>query len=588
MHFVASLLYLFATSAVLGDAQAPSVFGASSVPGKEASKTDTEPLLAKLEIALQEGEGFVSPARLARLEKELTTMYSAIPKTEDGRISYTGARYLLHRLFAHRYGWQVKGTGPQTEAQTNNTQGVNLRQENVPALVKAMLGNHGEDEGLELQQVAILAAAVETAVRQEVGKQLRGVYNLMDLPTQGRLAEPQLLQAIESYMALFIIGKNYTHIVEAKELENLRTHFSKVFPPWDSMRQFMREIRRSVIAESKAGPIAAGTFATTVAVTSDIGEQFGRWHNSRCHYLKQKLVKLEDRVMSTPIFLVPGRVPTDVFYGSALQGTWQFSESVDYLRQLGALDETVPSQTSVIIPNYIAGASNCFGSSSYYAVCCINECEALMRTIEKSVAAPTATPAQIAKLVASMSSDTVEAPRYLSESLLLHLNDIAGQHDGEVVLHGRLFAQWMHHAFPHECPFPHKSGTTVQLPVDEWMDKTGKEAVFDFEDMKTNMADAIQRRIREANRTGVHNAPLTMDQKLPWVTEEEIFIGVPRSVKALEPPVWVSSQGIMLVMVLVSMIVSLIGKMSTAWRHARHTAGVPGVKGSAPLKLAEA
>jgi len=544
-----------------------------------------EPLLAKLEVALEEGQGFVPQARLERLEKELATMFNAIPKTEDGRVSYTGARYLLHRLFSHRYGWQVKGTGPQTEVRTNNTRGANLRQENVPALVKAMLGNHAEDEGLELRQVAVLAAALETAVRQEVGKQLSGVYSLMKLPTQGRLEESRLLQAVESYMALFIIGKNYTH-VEADELENLRGQFSQVFPPWESMKQFMREVRRSAIAASKSGQIAAGTFPTTVAVTSDIGEQFGRWHNSRCHDLKQKLVKLEDSVMAAPGRLgIPGRVPIEVFYGSALSGTWQFSESVDYLRQLGVLDETVPSQTNVIIPNYIAGASNCFGSSSYYAVCCINECESLMRTIEKGTAAPTATPSQIASLVASMSSDTVEAPRYLSESLLLHLNDIAGQHDGQVVLHGRLFAQWMHHAFPHECPFPHKTGTTVQLPVDEWMDKTGKDAVFDFDDMRKNMADATQRRIREANRTGVHNAALMMDQRLPWVTEEEIFIDVPRSVKALEPPAWVSNQGIMLVMVLVSMAISLMGKMSSAWRHARQAAGIQGVRNLPPLKV---
>jgi len=27
-----------------------------------------------------------------------------------------------------------------------------------------------------------------------------------------------------------------------------------------------------------------------------------------------------------------------------------------------------------------------------------------------------------------------------------------------VPLHGRLFAQWLHYVFPHECPFPHKNG----------------------------------------------------------------------------------------------------------------------------------
>lgn len=34
-------------------------------------------------------------------------------------------------------------------------------------------------------------------------------------------------------------------------------------------------------------------------------------------------------------------------------------------------------------------------------------------------------------------------------------------------LHGRLFAQWLHYVFPRECPFPHKTGSVLQVkPTD--------------------------------------------------------------------------------------------------------------------------
>lgn len=49
-----------------------------------------------------------------------------------------------------------------------------------------------------------------------------------------------------------------------------------------------------------------------------------------------------------------------------------------------------------------------------------------------------------------MASDTVAAPRELSEGLRVRLQEVAALHGGKVPIHGRLFAQWMHHAFPRE------------------------------------------------------------------------------------------------------------------------------------------
>merc|ERR1719510_1026378 len=46
-------------------------------------------------------------------------------------------------------------------------------------------------------------------------------------------------------------------------------------------------------------------------------------------------------------------------------------------------------------------------------------------------------------------------PRPLSASLVAKLSGVAAHSGGTVPLHGRLFAQWLHFAFPHECPYPH-------------------------------------------------------------------------------------------------------------------------------------
>merc|ERR1719293_95342 len=129
----------------------------------------------------------------------------------------------------------------------------------------------------------------------------------------------------------------------------------------------------------------------------------------------------------------------------------------------------------LIIPNFMVSQSNCIAETGFYESCCLDECEGLLGHLERTLAAPSAAPEHIADLVASLPSDTVDAPRNLSSSLLLRLDEIAQFHNGLVPLHGRLFMQWMHHAYPRECPWPLVSGTSKPLSQDAWMEHTDRE-----------------------------------------------------------------------------------------------------------------
>merc|ERR1719238_1514234 len=155
-----------------------------------------------------------------------------------------------------------------------------------------------------------------------------------------------------------------------------------------------------------------------------------------------------------------GRVRLSDFYGKAVnEGKWQFSESIDYLRQLGALDDSDTSNPRVIIPNYLSGPSNCVASSAYYSVCCLDECEGILGRLEQLIKAPEASPSTILNLVPMVSSATMPSNRTLSSWLHDRLDEVAKHHGGLVPLHGRLFTQWLHYAYPRECNFPHIAGT---------------------------------------------------------------------------------------------------------------------------------
>merc|ERR1719491_674955 len=211
------------------------------------------------------------------------------------------------------------------------------------------------------------------------------------------------------------------------------------------------------------------TFDSSVAFVEELGHHFGSFQDLECKALKGKLVELEHQGT--------GRVRLPRFYAGGVNGDWTLSESVQYLRNLGALDETDPNKPSVVIPNYLTSRTNCLTASGFYSVCCSDECEGLRQRLEGSIAAPTAAPARIAELVSALHSDTVDAPRNLSTVLLARLDGIAKLHGGHVPLHGRLFAQWMHHASPRECPFPHVAGTTSPMSPDDWMAHHGIDDV---------------------------------------------------------------------------------------------------------------
>merc|ERR1719321_1800594 len=69
----------------------------------------------------------------------------------------------------------------------------------------------------------------------------------------------------------------------------------------------------------------------------------------------------------------------------------------------------------------------------------------------------------------------------ITEDLRARLDEITKVHAGEVPLHGRLLAQWLHFAFPHECPYPHMGGLLPKTQ-EQWRLQVGEEAESVSED----------------------------------------------------------------------------------------------------------
>lgn len=390
--------------------------------------------------------------RLPGLEAALGPIAAALPSSGDGLLGSTAVGYSLYRLFLKRHGLLVKGLDPQGKAFNGTSPSQAAILSEAPGDIRAALVHQLSKEGLPLQDVAVLAALVEFLLERRSLRMLQAVYKRLGLTTVGSVSFYKVERALDLQLAAYISGQD-PEKVTSRLLEKVERQIPKVYPNWPQLQaQVHKVMHKQVPADRKV------TFAEARSVLEEVSQNFGRWQEPECMDLKRTLMQLEESGS--------GRVRLRDFYGTAQhQGKWQFMESVTYLKELGALDETDPNDVKVIIPNYVGGASNCIASSPFSSVCCISECESLREDIEQALGVPEAPVEDVARVAAALPSSTVPANHSLSPLMLNRLYGIAAAHGGRVPLYGRLFAQWLHHLFPRECPYPHMSGTTRPLAL---------------------------------------------------------------------------------------------------------------------------
>jgi len=305
-----------------------------------------------------------------------------------------------------------------------------------------------------------MVAALEHLLFESERSLLEKLYSERGFTPQQRLTRPQLNSVMVEFMVFWMFGEE-----DARDVLTDST-WEKVaeesIPHWHDIR-FMVEgtvlatdfARRSAPQSGDALALFSNThgFEDAVRTAGRIGRDFSSFWNSQCQASKESLSAMD--------FTGTGRVKLSDFYGANQDGEWRFSESEAYLRELGALDETGRSN-QVLIANYMQGASNCIVMREHYLVCCMNECESLLAEFENSVGKPMAEVDSVLSVLRNMTDASGESVA-MSETLKTRLMQIAERHDGQVPLHGRLFAQWLHYVFPRECIFPHAAGTVAAL-----------------------------------------------------------------------------------------------------------------------------
>jgi len=410
----------------------------------------------ELEVSLRESlEGAMGSGtwaqRAGEIERKMSKTFQALPKNTYGRLAPPTVRYIVHNYFQKEHGWLIEGLEPTSRANVSEVHAAHIIQNKAPALLEAILEERQDQRGLTLSDAVAMMAALEHLIFDESIVLLERAYALNEFHPGDALDAPGLHEVLRSYLLLFEEGQS-ADLYDGTLHRNIKSRYSTEagWHQWHKIVDYESDVQQDYdfVNRMNTNPFVSRKYSFEEAsqMVMNLAEGYGKWQNADCRDMKEHLMGLDTRGS--------GRVPLDVFYKSEPGSAFEFTESREYLKDVGALDESLKGNPSVLIANYIAGPSNCIASNAYYSVCCLSECEHLMNDIEAHTRGPTATQQQLLTLLANMSSSTVDAPRIFSPDMIKRLSQIADQNDGTVPIHGRLFGQWLHYAFPYECPLP--------------------------------------------------------------------------------------------------------------------------------------
>jgi len=457
------------------------------------------------ELLLAELAGRSDTARLAQIQHDLAPMFATLPKSETGRLEQSTVRYALHRYFLHKYGWYVEGL--DNAGETWNSSGTStVLKAFAPMYIQSLFEEHLHGHGMDLHELAVFAATVADLIHAEVVGKLQDIFTTMRLSTIEAITNHHADEALDTFITA-MLSMIEIDVTNATDIAVSREILVEAYPNLEETKMWWQDFRHTYDIEqsSRRNPFVQKreNFDSVAELAVEFGHRFSSFQNLECHTLKRKLVDME--------YLGTGRVLLAQFYAKALDGAWEFMEPVEYLRNQGVLDESVPDSPTVVIPNYLNSRMNCLTASDYYAVCCLNECDELMGKIESKIMAPSGMPSRIIDVVSKLQSDTVDAPRNISDTLVARLGEIARTHGGSVPFHGRLFSQWMHHAYPRECPYPHVSGTVKPMYQEEWSNAMGDY----FVEVTQEVMEAHAARLQHATEKFAA-------ADLPWTSHEEL------------------------------------------------------------------
>eukprot|EP00440_Ansanella_granifera_P033360 gb/GFBE01036197.1/.p1 GENE.gb/GFBE01036197.1/~~gb/GFBE01036197.1/.p1 ORF type:complete len:540 (+),score=137.41 gb/GFBE01036197.1/:1-1620(+) len=431
---------------------------------KESTERLERALIAEIDAGLAGSHAGFDDTRIKALEEELKPLFATLPHEEAG-LGLSSARFLLHQHFLRQHSWYVRGLNPAGDGRQPPDHKEALRSRVAGHLLELMESRAGK-QGLNLKTLAVFVATLEHLLHGDERQRLKAAWDVHDLSAEDVTDGAGVRSIIEVFMAHYVYTSQKVDSGYALTLEKGRQEVavvSRIHGAWKRLSAFVeREVAQRVKTDF--------SFDEAAQVAAEVLQYFKDVSGSMCADMVATFAAL------------PGAHDGRASLEAMRHSGDLVRESVEYLRSAGALDESNAQDPQVILPNYMLAASNCDGTTSFYDLCCPNQCEGHKSHLERALAAAPAGQ-RFAALKTAVEQKLLG--KAVPDDLSKELDAIAKDNNGDIPLHGLDFARWLHDAMPRDCPRPaaddfHGEGGAVPDAGTEYQATAKVESLFDW------------------------------------------------------------------------------------------------------------
>eukprot|EP00933_Yihiella_yeosuensis_P017190 TRINITY_DN1442_c0_g1_i3.p1 TRINITY_DN1442_c0_g1~~TRINITY_DN1442_c0_g1_i3.p1 ORF type:complete len:706 (-),score=170.07 TRINITY_DN1442_c0_g1_i3:87-2204(-) len=386
-------------------------------------------LISEIDFAMAGNHAELTEERLRRVEDDIWPLFNTLPQEGSG-LGLSSARYLLHQYFLRKHRWYVRGLNPAGDARKDQSIEEALRGHVAGQLLELLEKQVGKS-GLGLRVLAVFVATLEHLIQGDEHERFKAAWKVHGLQPDAKTDGRTLTSVLEVFVGHYLFTSQESRGGYALTLEVAKKEVYQMQKSYDGWGDIKNLIKDAVAKH--AGSI---TLNNSISAADEILESFNQVSGALCGDLQRHMTDLPEG--ST------GRVPLS--HLRIASGTSFFRERTEYLRELGALDETDAKNPRVLIPNYIHGPSNCDGTTSFYDLCCPNECEMKLERLEHALASNPE--GDGARIIADKLGTELTAVQKQQ------LKEITRSESGHFFLHGKRFAQFLNEVLPGQCPRP--------------------------------------------------------------------------------------------------------------------------------------
>jgi hypothetical protein len=392
-------------------------------------------------------------AEMTSVEASMSATYRSLPKNAEGRITAAAMRHIIQVHLLSEHGWLLLGLQPESlwQETVRSPWEISIFQSRAPrSLLKELESYDLISHGASFGEVVAFTVLLKQLVLHELMEAAEAAYVLNKHAISDSLSKPEVREVLASFLVL--LRSNWEAIeLDAKDIVQKKVSLfntsARNDSGWQDSYIFVDNVMGHKSSFGKNAFVNRYPWEPVWHTAQQMIREYGYWQNEDCEHMMKSLMSL-DRGDT-------GRVILGHFYSDHKQKEYMFRESEKHLKDIGALDDSVPGSPKVLSTNYVYSSSNAKLFFGKMAFMCMNSCSKLMNAVEMDVQSPFASPKHLVQLVHNLRARIgTPMPQSLASLLEGKLFEIAGKYGGEVPLHGRLFAQWLHFAFPFDCPYP--------------------------------------------------------------------------------------------------------------------------------------